>query len=67
VSNSYRFGLESASGVAGLIGSSRLWGRPPALAAPLELLQRWTPARLRDGALLSLNPLRACVLEAVPQ
>jgi predicted Zn-dependent peptidase len=67
VSNSYRFGLESASGVAGLIGSSRLWGRPPALATPLELLQRWTPSRLRDRALLSLNPLRACVLEAVPQ
>ncbi|MEB3335464.1 MAG: pitrilysin family protein [Cyanobacteriota bacterium] len=67
VSNSYRFGLESASGVAGLIGSSRLWGRQPALAAPLEMLRRWTPVRLREEALSSLNPHRACVLEAVPQ
>jgi zinc protease len=67
VSNSYRFGLESASGVAGLIGSSRLWGRPSGLAAPLERLGRWTPARLRREALASLDPGRACVLEAVPQ
>lgn len=67
VSNSYRFGLESASGVAGLIGSSRLWGRQQTLAAPLEMLRRWTPARLQDEALASLNPCSACVLEAVPQ
>lgn len=67
VSNSHRFGLESAAGVSALIGSARLWGRPPALAAPLELLSRWTPARLQREALASLNPLRACVLEAVPE
>ena len=67
VSNSYRFGLESASGVAGLIGSTRLWGRPAGLAAPLEMLERWTPARLQKEALASLDPGRACVLEAVPQ
>jgi predicted Zn-dependent peptidase len=67
VSNSYRFGLESASGVAGLIGSTRLWGRPSGLAAPLQMLERWTPARLQREALASLDPRRACVLEAVPQ
>ena len=67
VSNSYRFGLESAAGVAGLIGSSRLWGRQITLAAPLERLRRWTPARLQQEALASLNPQLACVLEAVPQ
>jgi zinc protease len=67
VSNSYRFGLESAAGVAGLIGSSRLWGRQSELAAPLEMLERWTPARLQLEALASLDPRRACVLEAVPQ
>jgi predicted Zn-dependent peptidase len=67
VSNSYRFGLESAAGVAGLIGSSRLWGRQSTLAAPLERLQCWTPARLLEEALASLNPQLACVLEAVPQ
>lgn len=66
VSNSYRFGLEAPSGVAGLIGNSRLWGRNPDLAAPLELLQRWTPERLQQEALASLDPHRACVLEAVP-
>ena len=66
VSNSYRFGLEAPSGVAGLIGNARLWGRDPLLAAPLEMLQRWTPSRLREEALASLDPERACVLEAVP-
>ena len=66
VSNSYRFGLEAAAGVAGLIGNSRLWGRNPTLAAPLEMLERWTPSRLQQQALASLDPQRACVLEAVP-
>jgi predicted Zn-dependent peptidase len=67
VSNSYRFGLESASGVAGLIGSSRLWSRDPSLDAPLRMLERWTPDRLQQEALASLNPEHACVLEAVPE
>jgi zinc protease len=67
VSNSYRFGLESAGGVAGLIGNSRLWGRNPDLNAPLERLERWTPDRLKHEALASLNPALACVLEAVPE
>jgi zinc protease len=67
VSNSFRFGLESASGVAALIGSCRLWGRPSDLAAPLDMMERWTPDRLRREALASLDPQRACVLEAVPR
>jgi predicted Zn-dependent peptidase len=66
VSNSYRFGLEAAAGVAGLIGNSRLWGRNPTLAAPLEMLEHWSPSRLQQQALASLDPQRACVLEAVP-
>jgi predicted Zn-dependent peptidase len=66
VSNSYRFGLEAAAGVAGLIGSNQLWGRRGSLARPLELLQGWTPARLQQEALSLLAPERACVLEAVP-
>ncbi|MFM7463928.1 MAG: M16 family metallopeptidase [Cyanobium sp.] len=66
VSNSYRFGLEAPSGVAGLVGNARLWGRDPQLSAPLEMLQRWTPSRLQVEALASLDPERACVLEAVP-
>lgn len=66
VANSYRFGLEAPSGVAGLIGSSRLWGRDLSLAAPLEMLGLWTPERLRLESLASLDPQRACVLEAVP-
>jgi predicted Zn-dependent peptidase len=67
VSNSYRFGLESAAGVAGLIGCTRLWGRQAGLAAPLEMLERWTPERLLREALARLDPRRACVLEALPQ
>ena len=66
VANSYRFGLEAAAGVAGLIGSNQLWGRPDSLARPLEALQRWTPDTLRNQALSLLDPARACVLEAVP-
>ncbi len=66
VANSYRFGLESAGAVAGLIGSSHLWGRRRGLGRPLELLQAWTPERLQQQALMRLDPRRACILEAVP-
>ncbi|MFM7087750.1 MAG: M16 family metallopeptidase [Cyanobium sp.] len=66
ITNAYRFGLESAGALAGLIGNSTLWGRRQPLVRPLELLQHWTPQRLRDQALPLLDPARAFVLEAVP-
>ncbi|MCP9836912.1 insulinase family protein [Cyanobium sp. N.Huapi 1H5] len=66
VANGYRFSLESPGGVASLIGSSRLWGRPQPLGQPLELLDRWSPQRLQEQMLPLLDPARACVLEAVP-
>lgn len=66
VTNAYRFGLESAGALAGLIGSSTLWGRRHSLARPLELLEGWNPARLHASALPLLDPARAFVLEAVP-
>jgi zinc protease len=66
VANGYRFGLESAPGVAALVGNNHLWGRRQALAAPLQELESWTPERLREQALDLLDPRRACVLEAVP-
>jgi zinc protease len=66
VANAYRFGLESAGALAGLIGNSTLWGRRQPLDHPLQLLERWTPERLRSTALPQLDPERACVLEAVP-
>jgi predicted Zn-dependent peptidase len=66
VANSYRFGLESASGVAGLIGSNQLWQRDNRLASPLEMLQRWTPETLQQQVLSGLDPALASVLEAVP-
>ena len=66
VANAYRFGLESAGSVAGLIGNSSLWGRRQSLQQPLELLQRWSPARLRQDALSALDPDLAYILEAVP-
>jgi predicted Zn-dependent peptidase len=66
VANSYRFGLESAPGVAALVGNNHLWGRRQALAAPLHELENWTSERLRDQALVLLDPRRACLLEAVP-
>ena len=66
VTNAYRFGLESAGALAGLIGNSTLWGRRHSLARPLELLEDWSPERLRASALPLLDPARAFVLEAVP-
>ena len=66
VTNAYRFGLESAGALAGLIGNSALWGRRQPLVRPLELLEGWTPARLQREALTLLDPQRAFVLEAVP-
>ena len=66
VANAYRFGLESAGALAGLIGNSALWGRRQALDLPLQLLEDWNPDRLRRSALPLLDPQRACVLEAVP-
>ena len=47
VTNAYRFGLESAGALAGLIGSSTLWGRRHSLVRPLEILEGWNPARLQ--------------------
>jgi len=66
VANAYRFGLESAGNVAGLIGNSSLWGRRQSLQHPLEQLQNWSPAQLRDEALIRLDPDQAYILEAVP-
>ena len=66
VANGYRFGLEAAGGVAGLIGSNGLWDRPRALAAPLEMLEQWSPEALHAQLLPLLNPALACQLEAIP-
>ena len=66
VANSYRFGLESAGAVAGVIGNSHLWGREQPLDLPLRLLEHWDPERLRRETLPLLDPARARVLEAVP-
>ena len=66
VANGYRFALESAGGVAGLLGSHHLWGRQHGLEAPLAQLQHWSPERLRDQALSRLDPGQACILEVLP-
>jgi hypothetical protein len=66
VSNSYRFGMEAAGNVAGLIGTGHLWGRHGSLEEPLEALASWTPEDLQRSVLASLDPARAFVLEAVP-
>ena len=66
VANAYRFGLESAGSVAGLIGSTTLWGRRQSLQQHLDLLPLWSPCRLREQALSRLDPTQAYILEAVP-
>lgn len=66
VANGYRFGLESAAGVASVLSSTHLWSHPAALDAPLLELERWDPDSLVNEALPLLAPQRACLLEAVP-
>ncbi|MEB3262878.1 MAG: pitrilysin family protein [Synechococcus sp.] len=66
VAHAYRFGLESAGGVASVIGSNALWGRHAPLAQPLRLLEQWTAERLQQAMLPRFDPSLACVLEAVP-
>ncbi|MFY8149692.1 MAG: M16 family metallopeptidase [Prochlorococcaceae cyanobacterium] len=66
VAHAYRFGLESAGGVATVIGSNALWGRHAGLERPLQWLERWTPERLQQAMLPRFHPAQACVLEAVP-
>lgn len=65
VCNGYRFGLESAAGVAGVLGNSALWGRPLDLSEPLALLQAVDRGAL-ERAFEQLDPAKACVLEAMP-
>jgi zinc protease len=66
VANGYRFGLEAASPVAGLIGNQSLWGRLEPLQEPLERLRLWTPQRLHDEILPLFAPERACRVLALP-
>ncbi|WP_254967050.1 pitrilysin family protein [Cyanobium sp. CH-040] len=66
VANGYRFGLESAGGVAGTLGSQHLWGHGVSLDAPLRDLEGWDAPALVREVLPLLAPERACVLEAVP-
>jgi len=66
VANGYRFGLESAGGVAGALASNHLWQHHRNLEAPLLALDDWDPDRLQRQCLPQLNPERACVLEVVP-
>ena len=66
VANGYRFGLEAAGAVAGLIGNNRLWGRCHGLALPLEDIETWSADALLQSCLPLLDPSQAFVLEAVP-
>jgi predicted Zn-dependent peptidase len=66
VANGYRFALESASSVAGHIGSQVLWGRLEPLQRPLERLGAWTVERLAEEMVPLLDPSRACRLVALP-
>ncbi|MCT0213909.1 insulinase family protein [Synechococcus sp. CS-1324] len=66
VANGYRFGLESASAVAGLTGHQGLWGRLAPLSHPLELLEAWSPERIRSEMVPLLDPGKACRLLVLP-
>jgi predicted Zn-dependent peptidase len=66
VANGYRFGLEAAGSVAGMLGNSSLWGRRHNLQAPLDWMQHWDSARLSREVLPLLNPEQAFCLRAVP-
>ena len=66
VANGYRFGLESAGGVAAALGTNQLWNHPHSLEAPLQDLELWDGMALQRQCLPLLAPGRACLLEAVP-
>jgi predicted Zn-dependent peptidase len=66
VANGYRFGMESAGGVASVLGNNHLWCHACSLETPLLEIERWSPEALVSEALPLLAPQRACVLEAVP-
>jgi predicted Zn-dependent peptidase len=66
VGNGYRFGLEAAGSVAGLLGNNHLWGRHQSLEAPLEALGQWNPQRLWSELAPLLDPERAFCLRALP-
>jgi len=65
VGNGYRFGLESPTGVAGVIGNSALWQRPLDLHEPLTTLMALDNTALQ-AAFRLLDPDQACILEAMP-
>jgi len=65
VANGYRFGLEAAAGIAGVIGNGALWHRPSDLNDPLRALREVDDRQLQQSFAL-LDPAGACVLEAVP-
>ena len=66
VGNGYRFGLESAGSVAGLLGNNHLWGRHQPIQAPLDALAHWDPQRLWHELTPLLDPERAFCLRALP-
>ena len=66
VGNGYRFGLEAAGSVAGLLGNNHLWGRHQPIQAPLDALAHWDPQRLWRDLTPLLDPERAFCLRALP-
>jgi len=66
VGNGYRFGLESAGSVAGLLGNNHLWGRHQPIQAPLDALAHWDHQRLWHELTPLLDPERAFCLRALP-
>jgi len=66
VANGYRFGLESASAVAGLTGHQGLWGRLAPLRHPLDLLDAWSAERIHQEMVPLLDPEKACRLLVLP-
>ena len=66
VANGYRFGLESAGGVAGVLAGNALWNHGRNLEDPLAALEQWDASALLRESVPLLAPDRAMVLEAVP-
>lgn len=66
VGNGYRFSLEAAGSVAGMVGNSCLWGRRHDLQAPLDWLEAWDGERLTSEMAPWLAPERAHTLLARP-
>ena len=66
VKNSFCFGLELSSQVAGISGSQALWGRHQSLLYPISHISYWNAERLQEELFSLIQPENSYTLIAHP-